>query len=429
MIRVLVFPCGSEIGLEVHNALKYDKHIELYGLSSVPSHGRFVYKNYIEGISFISSRTFIDELNSIIIENKIDVLVPAYDDVIAYLSENSDNLKCKLVTSKKATCRICRSKLKTYKILGEYDFIPRVYKREEISDENLPLFAKPDIGQGSQGIKKIENLNDLNLIEKLDDEYVICEYLPGKEYTIDCFTDSNGKLLVTAMRERCRIKTGISVNTVSINPPEEVIRIAEVINKKLEFNGVWFFQVKIDACGRYKLLEIAPRVAGSMSASRVRGFNFILNSIYQTMGYDVKPIANLIKYSELDRALACKYYFDIEYEYVYIDFDDTITLGGQVNPFVMAFLYQSENQKKKIVLLTRHENDIMVTLEELHIPEKLFYDIVCIEKRSELKSKYIKENKAIFIDDSFKERQDVSENCHIPVFDVDCIEALIDWRL
>lgn len=48
MINVLVFPCGSEIGLEVHNALKYDKHINLVGLSSVSSHGRVVYKNYIE---------------------------------------------------------------------------------------------------------------------------------------------------------------------------------------------------------------------------------------------------------------------------------------------------------------------------------------------------------------------------------------------
>ena len=97
MINVLVFPCGSEIGLEVHNALKYDKHINLVGLSSVSSHGRVVYKNYIEGISFITSDTFMEELNKIIEDNNIDVLIPAYDDVILYLSEHRDELKCKLV--------------------------------------------------------------------------------------------------------------------------------------------------------------------------------------------------------------------------------------------------------------------------------------------------------------------------------------------
>ena len=99
MINVLVFPCGSEIGLEVHNALKYDKHINLVGLSSVSSHGRVVYKNYIEGISFITSDTFMEELNKIIEDNNIDVLIPAYDDVILYLSERRDELKCKLATS------------------------------------------------------------------------------------------------------------------------------------------------------------------------------------------------------------------------------------------------------------------------------------------------------------------------------------------
>ena len=51
MINVLVFPCGSEIGLEVHNALKYDKHINLVGLSSVSSHGR--------GIQELHRRNFL----------------------------------------------------------------------------------------------------------------------------------------------------------------------------------------------------------------------------------------------------------------------------------------------------------------------------------------------------------------------------------
>jgi len=54
MKRVLVFPCGSEIGLEINKALGHSIHFELIGASSVPSnHGKFVYKNYIEGIPYI----------------------------------------------------------------------------------------------------------------------------------------------------------------------------------------------------------------------------------------------------------------------------------------------------------------------------------------------------------------------------------------
>ena len=37
-------------------------------------------------------------------------------------------------------------------------------------------------------------------------------------------------------------------------------------------------------------------------------------------------------------------------------------------------------------------------------------------------------NDSIFIDNAFKERVEVAKNLKIPVFDVDAISTLIDWR-
>ena len=426
MINVLVFPCGSEIGLEVHNALKYDKHINLVGLSSVSSHGRVVYKNYIEGISFITSDTFMEELNKIE-DNNIDVLIPAYDDVILYLSEHRDELKCKLATSNKTTCDIARSKRKTYEVLQGEWYIPETFKVSQITEKDLPLFAKPDIGQGSQGIMRIEKMEDLNQLKGKDDEYIISELLPGQEYTIDCFTNRKRELVVASMRMRKRIKTGISVNSVIVELPAEVKQIADAINEKIVFDGVWFFQVKLDRNGHYKLLEMAPRVAGSMSTSRVRGFNYILNTVYQLMGYDIKAIDNLLDYAEVDRALSNKYVLNIDYNYVYMDFDDTITYKQTVNTEVMAFIYQCLNKNKKIKLLTRHAENIHESLQKYHIDETIFDEIIHIKDET-LKSEYIKHKDAIFIDDAFRERYDVSKKCKIPVFDLDSVSALIDWR-
>ena len=61
------------------------------------------------------------------------------------------------------------------------------------------------------------------------------------------------------------------------------------------------------------------------------------------------------------------------------------------------------------------------------ISEDLFEEIRVIDVLEE-KSDYIKEKKAIFIDDSFAERKRIKDRCGIPVFDVDMIESLIDWR-
>lgn len=427
MINVLVFPCGSEIGLEVHNALKFDKHINLYGLSSVSCHARMVYKNYLEGISFINSDTFLDELNEIIDKYSIDVLVPAYDDVILYLSEVRDQIHCKIVTSNQETCDLCRSKLKTYQLFKDEQFTPRVYHVDEITEDILPLFAKPDIGQGSQGILRLNAMKDVELIKSNAADYVISELLPGEEYTIDCFTDSQGELLAASMRERKRIRTGISVNSVTLTLPDEVKTIAQIINSKVKFDGVWFFQVKKDSDNHYKLLEMAPRVAGSMSTSRIKGFNYILNSVYQSMGYKVSAIPHLLDFVEVERALSNKYILNIDYQYVYIDFDDTITYQDTVNVNVIAFLYQCLNEGKKIILLTRHAESIRESCEKYHIDRAMFSKIIHIKDGSK-KSSYIEYVDAIFIDDSFRERYDVSLKCEIPVFDVDCIEALMNWK-
>ena len=424
MINVLVFPCGSEIGLEVNEALKRDKHINLYGLSSIPCHGKVVYDNYIEGISFINSDTFLDELNSIIEEYDIDLLIPAYDDAILMLSESRDKLKCKLVTSSRETCRIARSKIRTYEALKEYDFVPKTYSLDSISAKDLPVFAKPDIGQGSQGAFRAEKMEDLDEIRDSGQEYVLCELLTGKEYTIDCFTDSKRKIINLSMRSRNRIRNGISVNSCSVPMPDEVREIAEAINSKLAFDGVWFFQVKEDKNGKYKLLEVAPRVAGTMSLSRIRGFNYILNSVYQAMGYEVKAIPWQAEYVEEDRALSNNYVLDIDYDTVYVDLDDTLVIVDKVNTELMAFLYQCQNEGVTVKLLSRHATDELTTLKKYHIDRNLF-DMIIHVNEEELKSSFINEAKAIFIDDSFRERYDVAAVRGIPVFDIDCIKALM----
>ena len=43
--NILVFPCGSEIGLEIYNSVKYSTYFNLIGANSSDDHGKFVYEN------------------------------------------------------------------------------------------------------------------------------------------------------------------------------------------------------------------------------------------------------------------------------------------------------------------------------------------------------------------------------------------------
>ncbi|MGM5471683.1 ATP-grasp domain-containing protein [Bacillus pumilus] len=425
MKNVLVFPCGSEIGLEIHNSLKFSKDFELIGASSVSDHGKYVYKNYIENVPEIHDEDFIDKLNHLIDENKIDFIIPAHDSVVLKLAQNQKRINAIVVTSDQLTCEVARSKKKTYEFFKKQPFVPKMYETiEEV--EFFPVFLKPDVGQGSKGIALARDKKELEFYKNNNSDLLILEYLPGKEYTIDCFTNKNGELKYAGRRERKRIKSGISVNSATLQMDEQTKQIADEINKHLQFRGAWFFQIKEDVNGDYKLLEVAPRIAGTMALYRNKGVNFPLLSLYDRMDFNIKIEDNGVNL-EVDRALINRFTIAYSYQRVYVDFDDTITYKDKVNPLLMLFLYQCFNSNKEIILITKHIHNIKETLEKLRINANLFNRIIHLEKE-DIKSKYIdNQTPSIFIDDSFSERDQIKA-AGIPVFDVDSIESLIDWR-
>ena len=441
MKNVLVFPCGSEIGLEIHNALKYSKDFNLFGGSSVDDHGKYVYKNYIPNIPFIDDDNLLDYLNNIIDEFNIDLIYPAHDDVVLKLSEIKDELNAHIVVSDDETCDVCRSKSKTYQFFKDQFFTPKVYdvKREyfeneagiesvkKITNNEFPIFLKPDIGQGAKGVAIAYSIDDLYHYFNENPNLVAVEYLTNEEYTIDCFT-LNGELLYCEKRERIRVKDGISVNATTVVTEKIVKDIAEIINSSLSFNGAWFFQLKKDKNNEYKLLEIAPRIAGTMALHRNSGINFPLLTLYAHLGINVSIISNDENLT-IDRALTNRFNYEIDYKRVYLDFDDTVIVKGKINTYLMMFLYQCVNNGIEIILITKHLKDIGETLKRYKIDKNLFSDIIQLSKDDEKYMFMDDKVPSIFVDDSFSERLKIYDKLKFPVFDLDAIESLIDWRM
>lgn len=420
--RILVFPCGSEIGLEIHNALQFSRHVELFGGSSVDDHGKFVYKNYIGNIPFVYDKKLIPALRKITHKYKIDFIYPAHDDVIYYLAKNSKNLKCKVLCPNEKTAEICRFKSKTYEYFKKLLPVPKIYSDKDSIDK-FPVFLKPNAGQGTRGTFLAESKEEVYFYLKKDKSLLILEYLPGQEYTVDCFTNRHGELLFVGPRVRARTQGGISVNTYPVKNKNPFIKFAKIINGNLKLRGAWFFQVKRDKKGKLVLLEIAPRIAGSMSLYRNLGINFELLAIFDACNIDfvIEPNNyNII----LDRALSNKFKIDVKYDYVYVDLDDCLILDKMINKYLVTFLYQCVNRNKKIYLITKHKKNKAQILKRYKL-EELFDKIYHINHAKE-KADLIKHKNAIFIDDSFSERIKVKRQKNIPVFSPDMIECLLD---
>lgn len=423
--NILVFPCGSEIALEIYRALENSLHFKLIGANSVNDHGKFVFKNYIDNIPFIGEEKFLDSIKKIVIDNEIDAIYPATDAVIEIFKSNEEYLGCKVIASSAVTTQICLSKLKTYRVLNGIVKVPKTYNNIE-KIKSYPIFVKPDIGYGSRGAKKIHNKNELLVHLQEYPLSVICEYLPGSEYTVDCFTDKNGKLLVSIPRERCRIMNGISVNTKPVKTDLEYFNnMANKINDTIKFRGAWFFQVKRNIEKDLILLEIASRFGGSSGLFRGKGINFASMSLFDAFDIPVSVLQNDYDL-EMDRALDSVYKLDIEYNEVFVDFDDCIYLEKQfINSDIVAFLFKCINQGVKITLLSKHD-DTEGTLEDLLVQLRIrqIFDRIIHILPEDKKCNYVDNRKSIFIDDSFAERKAVKDNCGINVFSLDMIRML-----
>lgn len=142
MKNILVFPCGSEIALEVARALRSSTHFHLIGGSSVADHGRFVFSDIEENLPWESDNGFISAIKDVVERRHIDLIYPAMDNSIVTLKRAETELGCRVIGSELETTEICLSKSRTYKMLRDEVRVPELYTPDSIP--KYPVFCKPD---------------------------------------------------------------------------------------------------------------------------------------------------------------------------------------------------------------------------------------------------------------------------------------------
>ena len=422
--RVLVFPAGSEIGLEIYHSLKYSHHVDVFGASGKSDHASYLYHadHYVEDALYVDQPDFVERFNRLLERLQIDFVYPTHDTIAHFLAAHQDLIRAKVITSCAATNRIARFKRLTYALFADCDFCPRRYAAP-YAGLPFPLFLKPDDGQGGKGTYLAENQQELDFYLNKAPGLLVTEFLPGEELSVDCFTDFEGKLRFIGPRTRERIQMGISFRSTARDVSDDIAQIAERINAMVKLDGAWFFQVKRDRDGHFKLMEFAPRQSSTMGLFRHAGVNFALLSLFNALKMPVTILRNDYPL-QLDRCLHNRFKADLHFRRVYIDFDETLVVGTHVHENAMAFVYQCRNRGIPVVLLTKHRYDIAATLRACGIAESLFEAIVQLTDDQD-KSAFIDPDGAIFIDNYWHDRYAVKQALGIPVFDVDAIDCLL----
>ncbi len=168
------------------------------------------------------------------------------------------------------------------------------------------VIVKPRLSSGLRGLRII-NSDTLSMKEYLEEkptglnidlecilkifrngpfpEMLVTEYLPGDEYSVDVFRNTNGTVAIP--RNRKDIRSGISFDT-EIELRDDIIKYSVKLAESLDLKYCFGFQFKLNEANVPMILESNPRIQGTMIASTYAGFNMIYYSVKEALGYSLE---------------------------------------------------------------------------------------------------------------------------------------------
>lgn len=180
---------------------------------------------------------------------------------------------------------------------------------QELGYPSQPVCFKPVTADGSRGFRILDSSADrahhlfygkpnsthisytelLNVLDDVADipELLVMEYLPGEEYSVDILSDC-GRVLVAVPRLREVTVNGITTRG-SIRQETDVMDYAATVVEKLGLHGNIGVQVRRDTNGQPRILEVNPRLQGTIVHCTAAGVNLPFLAVKLAMGQSIPP--------------------------------------------------------------------------------------------------------------------------------------------
>ena len=336
MKKVLLTGAGAPGGPGIIKALKkagYDLHT---ADSNAFASGRFLHQPFVQ-IPGASDEGFIKFVLRYCIDQKIDIVFPLVTQELLHFSKAKKEFalhSISVIVSDEDSLRIANDKGKLYQLLASQHLpVPQfsivqtleelIAAAQDLGYPSMPVCIKPTISNGSRGVRILKqdadefdllfNFKPNHLYTSLDriceilrnkpfPQLLVSEYLPGQEFTVDTILQEGIPKLILP-RSRTKMNGGISVQGTFIKN-EAIISYCDQILRTLHLSGPIGLQVKEDLNGKFKLLEINPRIQGTSVAALGLGINLpalAIQQVFEPIEIDPTTIAwgtSFVRYYE-----------------------------------------------------------------------------------------------------------------------------------
>ncbi len=265
------------------------------------------------------------------LEHEASVVLPITTRELDPLSESVAHFSShgiKLLVSPPQGLRIANNKARLYEYMegsGQKPPVFRVVRTlsalmhaiNELSPRGERVIFKPACGNGSVGFGIIlgahEALHRNVLHEKpgsgfyyrreelphllpddLGMELVVCEYLPGAEYSVDVMAE-HGRVLYAITRSRDKMVNGISVKGTFIRR-DDILEMVHRLVGSLGLHGPVGLQFRENGQGEMTILEINPRLQGTVSSCLGAGINVPLDALRLALDEPVAGRQELVQW-------------------------------------------------------------------------------------------------------------------------------------
>lgn len=237
----------------------------------------------------------------ITLESEFDLYIPFIDEELIQLSthiNDDSDLRKKIVLNNNEAINICTSKINFQSYCEQHKLpIAPIAKKS-------PAIFKPDYGRGSKGIFIIDDNDLFSYFEKKSG--VIQKLISGIEYTVDTLIDNVGNWQYSVARKRIETAGVSRIGTIDQNTT--VLNLAKLCCEKISFKGPINIQIMLDEDNTAHLIEINPRLSGSLIFTTLSGFDILDLTIKSWLNQPYKLPS--------DNDISCKSFIRYWQEYI-----------------------------------------------------------------------------------------------------------------